>query len=273
MLQLLDRVSLAVSDVNAAIECCEDIFGSLVVDEIFDRECCARRVSMQLGESLLELMEPRGPGPVLDFIDQHKEGAFAIGLAVTDPAKFADSLAAKGILVYTQTPRRFLVFPDDCRGCGFIVTRVKDRSIAGLVTGINRIVLTVPNLVEAVTYFSNLLDIDIHQVKFSAAEGDPVNRAIVWLDQRSAMPASGIEWISSGSGPLALDQPTASIGLGICEVAVTTNRLLELCDRAVKQGYDWTDNGAGGMLCLPALNNLHINVIVAGIPDSRAMHA
>ena len=271
MLQLVDRVALAVSDMSAAIEFCEDIFGSLVVDDIFDREGCARRVSVQLGESLFELLEPRGPGPVLDFIEQHRQGAFALGLAVSDPEKFASSLRAKGLLVYTQTPRRFVVFPDDCRGCGFTITKSRNRARVGLVSGINRVTFRVADLQEAVAYVGGLLDIDLQQVDYCNNGSVQLSRAIVWLDKATATFANGIEWILAGSGSELADQPAGDAGSSICGITINTTRLADLCDRAVRQGYDWSDNDASRKLCLPQLNNLRVSVIAADFAGSKAI--
>lgn len=256
----LDRVVLAVPHVSTSIEYCEDLFGCLVVDEIFDREGCARGVVLQIGENLLEFMEPCGPGPVLDFIEQGGTGAFAVGLAVPDPASIANSLSAKGLVVYAQTPCRFVVFPDECRGSGIVINKLRARPQTGLVKRISRVTYDVADLADAVAYFSRLLDIDSSQLDIFTAETDSGNRAIAWLDGPSATCRSSIEWISSDlrrydAGRMAGDNRAV-----LCKVTVESERVQEIRKRANRLGYKWSEHHLNSLPPFPVPGNLLLQV-------------
>ena len=92
MLQQTDRLALAVTDADEAATSLNKIFDSVVIDDIADTEANARRVTLQWGCDQLELFEPKGSGPVADFIDSGKRGIFAGGFALKNPAALAERM-------------------------------------------------------------------------------------------------------------------------------------------------------------------------------------
>ena len=65
MLEQIDRLALAVRDVDEAATSLNMIFDSVVVDDSIDVIANARRVTLQWGHDQLELYEPPGPDPLL----------------------------------------------------------------------------------------------------------------------------------------------------------------------------------------------------------------
>ena len=75
MLEQTDRVALAVPNADEAATGLNAIFDSVIVDDTVDTDANARRITLQWGYDQLELYEPKGPGPVADFIKGGKRGA------------------------------------------------------------------------------------------------------------------------------------------------------------------------------------------------------
>ena len=57
------------------------MFDAVIVDDRHDDVTAARRVTLQWGADLLELLQPAGRGPVADFIAARRIGAFAGGFS------------------------------------------------------------------------------------------------------------------------------------------------------------------------------------------------
>ena len=102
LLHQTDRLALAVPDADKAAAGLNKIFDSIVVGDIKDNEANARRVTLQWGCDQLELFEPKGSGPVADFISSGKRGIFAGGFALQDPAAVAEKIEKAGIKVCQQ---------------------------------------------------------------------------------------------------------------------------------------------------------------------------
>src|SRR5438046_215946 len=84
MLRRVDRVQIAVTNLDEAEKVVANIFGGepLRRDEVGPLR--ARRATTQAGASLIELVQPDGPGPVREFIDRSGQGLFAAGFSVDD---------------------------------------------------------------------------------------------------------------------------------------------------------------------------------------------
>ncbi len=99
MLQRLDRIQLAVEELEPAAASWERLFGATRGEE--DRVAClgARRLVLGLPESEVELLAPAGPGAVADFVARWKAGLFGVGFASVSTVSLAalrDSAAREG---------------------------------------------------------------------------------------------------------------------------------------------------------------------------------
>lgn len=90
MLARLDRILLAVEDLEAAAATWERLFGATRGAEDEARSLAARRLVVGLPESEIELLAPAGPGPVADFVAKWRTGLFGVGFA----SGFVDAVRA-----------------------------------------------------------------------------------------------------------------------------------------------------------------------------------
>jgi len=57
----------------------------------------ARRVTVQVGDSLVEILEPAGPGFARSHLDSGRGGPFSVGVSTDDPGALREHLASLGI--------------------------------------------------------------------------------------------------------------------------------------------------------------------------------
>jgi catechol 2,3-dioxygenase-like lactoylglutathione lyase family enzyme len=96
MLKRVDRVQIAVTNLDAAEEITAAVFGAERVrrDDALPIRAC--RSTMQAGASLIELLAPDGAGPVKDFTDRWHSGLFGVGFSVDDLDAAARHLEGQG---------------------------------------------------------------------------------------------------------------------------------------------------------------------------------
>lgn len=97
MLKRVDRVQIAVANLDAAEKIAADTFGAELVRRDTAEPLNASRATMQAGSSLIELLAPAGAGPVKDFVDRWTSGLFGVGFSVTDLDAAARHLQVEGI--------------------------------------------------------------------------------------------------------------------------------------------------------------------------------
>jgi catechol 2,3-dioxygenase-like lactoylglutathione lyase family enzyme len=98
MLTRVDRIQLVVPDRDAAAQRWAAVFGAEKLSEGGSRVLNAQKFTVQAGESLFELLQPAGPGPVQDFQDRWGQGLYGVGFStpnVTDMARHLDSQGVK----------------------------------------------------------------------------------------------------------------------------------------------------------------------------------
>lgn len=96
MLTRLDRILLAVDDLDAAAGTWERLFGATRGGEDEVRRLGARRLVMGLPESEIELLAPAGPGAVADFVAKWRTGLFGVGFATGFVDAVRASVAREG---------------------------------------------------------------------------------------------------------------------------------------------------------------------------------
>ena len=102
----LDHVAIAVTDAAAARRVFGDILGLDVVHEEDVVDQGVRVVSLDLGDSTLELTEPLGEDtPVGRFLAKRGPGIHHIALAVPDLAAALARLEEKGVELIDRQPR------------------------------------------------------------------------------------------------------------------------------------------------------------------------
>src|SRR5262249_59877693 len=108
MLKRVDRVQIAVADLNRAEQVAAAVFGAETLrrDELAPLR--ARRATMQAGASLLELVQADGAGPVGEFVDRWGPGLFAAGFSVDDLEAAARHLERLGMKFERASGQLFL---------------------------------------------------------------------------------------------------------------------------------------------------------------------
>ncbi len=96
MLKRVDRVQIAVTNLDAAEEIAAAVFGAERIRRDDAPPIRARRSTMQAGTSLIELLAPDGAGPVKDFTDRWHSGLFGAGFSVDDLDAAARHLEGQG---------------------------------------------------------------------------------------------------------------------------------------------------------------------------------
>jgi catechol 2,3-dioxygenase-like lactoylglutathione lyase family enzyme len=96
MLKRVDRVQIAVADLDAAEKIAADILGAERLRRDEALPLGARRSTMQAGSSLIELLAPHGPGPVREFVERWSGGLFGVGFSVEDLEAAAGALERQG---------------------------------------------------------------------------------------------------------------------------------------------------------------------------------
>jgi catechol 2,3-dioxygenase-like lactoylglutathione lyase family enzyme len=97
MLERVDRVQMAVADTAAALHAFHDILGAEPVREEDSDYLHARRTILALGESLVELCEPRGAGIVRAHLDRWGSGLLSAGFSVASVPALRARLVAEGV--------------------------------------------------------------------------------------------------------------------------------------------------------------------------------
>lgn len=249
MLQQTDRLALAVPNADQAASGLNAIFDSVVVADTVDTDANARRITLQWGCDQLELFEPKGPGPVADFVENGKIGLFAGGFALDDPASVAARIEQAGIRV-TQQGDRFVVYPQDLRGTGVILSpTAKREERVGLMDKIWQITYTVPDLDESVAFYSNLFGVENDLTNLYTSEVWGYHAAITWFEAKKGAPLDSLEYLDPYQHEKAAGRflaKTNGIG-GIYMSTAHTPDLPEIKARVEATGGGWEGAPKGSL--------------------------
>jgi methylmalonyl-CoA/ethylmalonyl-CoA epimerase len=105
----IHHVGIAVGDLDEAIATYARLFGA----ELVHRETLADQgveaASLRVGASMVELLAPLGPDtPVGRFLAKRGPGMHHVAFEVTDVGRELDRLAAEGVQLVDEQPRRGL---------------------------------------------------------------------------------------------------------------------------------------------------------------------
>jgi hypothetical protein len=97
MITRIDRIQLTAPDRKTAIAAWQRLFGAELVREDRVASLAAARSVLRAGSSEVELLEPRGLGPVAQHASRSRTALFAVGLAVSDLDALRAQLDASAI--------------------------------------------------------------------------------------------------------------------------------------------------------------------------------
>jgi methylmalonyl-CoA/ethylmalonyl-CoA epimerase len=106
MLDDVDHVGIAVTDLEAAVEHYRDVFGIEPLHRETIEEQGVEEVLFKVGTSYIQLLRPLGPDtPVGRFLDRRGEGIHHVGYRVSDIGAALDRLRARGVPLVDERPR------------------------------------------------------------------------------------------------------------------------------------------------------------------------
>ena len=108
MLNSVDRILVAVRDLDQAEQNYREVLGAQYLDELASDHLNARGRSLVIGESTVELWTPRGAGVVSDHLDSFGEGLFFGGVSTASLAECQRFLAEQGIRFAEADGRLYL---------------------------------------------------------------------------------------------------------------------------------------------------------------------
>lgn len=107
MLNKIDHIGIAVSDLKAVIETYRDGFG---LEPEFEETVDDQKVNVagfQIGESMIEFLEPvSAESPISKFIEKKGNGIHHIAFKVDDLSAVLQSLKEKGYRLIDEYPRK-----------------------------------------------------------------------------------------------------------------------------------------------------------------------
>jgi methylmalonyl-CoA/ethylmalonyl-CoA epimerase len=107
MLGRIEHVALAVADLDAALAHYADVWGLQVSHRERVEDQGVEEAMLPLGESFLQLLGPTGPETTVGkFVARRGEGLHHIAYEVEDLAGTLAELAARGVPLIDEVPRR-----------------------------------------------------------------------------------------------------------------------------------------------------------------------
>ena len=103
----IEHIGIAVSNLEAAIDLYEKIFGMKCykIEEVADQK--VRTAFFRVGQTKIELLESTDPqGPIGKFIEKRGEGIHHIAFAVRDIEKQLKHAEENGVLLIDAAPRK-----------------------------------------------------------------------------------------------------------------------------------------------------------------------
>ncbi len=164
MLERVDRMQLAVRDGAEAARSFGAIFGAEKVHEDELALYAARRTVVQAGDSEFELLQPSGPGPVADHIEQWREGIFAAGFSTTDLGEVSNSMSAAGV-AYREEGSQLFVEADQTRGMRMVISEHREKPKTGLISYVYEATNIVRDWEEAADFYAKAFG--LNQSRFS----------------------------------------------------------------------------------------------------------
>jgi len=96
----LKRYSVAVSDLDAALEFSQGFLGASVIYREERPAVAAEAVGLSLGDTVLELITPRGAGPIESFLAHYGDGIRSTVFAVRDLDQTKRYFAERGVTLH-----------------------------------------------------------------------------------------------------------------------------------------------------------------------------
>ena len=135
MLSSVDRILLVVRNRAESTATWRGIFDARIVDESHSAFLNANRTTLQAGDSLVELLEPAGDGPIRNFSERWGTGLYGVGFATHDIARLARHLDSQKV-TFTREAEALYLAPEETDGMPAVLVLDSPREPVGLITHI-----------------------------------------------------------------------------------------------------------------------------------------
>ena len=106
MIQKVDHIGIAVSNLDEALKVYSEAFGLEIGGTEVVEDQKVKIAFIEVGESRIELLESTDPeGPIAKHVEKRGEGIQHIALGVTDIESTLKDLKDKGVRLIDETPR------------------------------------------------------------------------------------------------------------------------------------------------------------------------
>jgi hypothetical protein len=130
MLRRVDRIQVVARDPDEVVRAWEDLLGAERVRTDAVESLRAQRSVLQIGESLVEVLRPTGPGPAADHLGAWGPGLFAAGFAVDDLGRMRERLASMGAR-WTEEGDQVFIEPSETHGLRMVLSPFRERQGGG----------------------------------------------------------------------------------------------------------------------------------------------
>ncbi|MBI1885971.1 MAG: VOC family protein [Chloroflexi bacterium] len=236
MLKRVDRVLLAVRSREAAEETFRQLLGAEKVREGRSGLLNAESTVLQAGASEFELLEPRGDGPLADFVGRWGEGIFAIGFSTDDLSGLAGRLSGRRV-AFTEEDGRLHLGPEQTRGMRVVLCRHEERRPVGLIRWLYEVTNIVDDHKAAASLCADLFGLDPGKFVPIASERYGYEGALLMFDPPERLDRIELAQITDPS--LAMGRFAAKRGESIYMGYVETDDVLAVVERLEKRGARW----------------------------------
>ena len=161
MLTEIDRVLLATPDAETTAAKWKALLGAQEVSRDALPGLAARRLTLRLGTSDIELLEPDGTGAVESALKRRgRAHLFAAGAASPDPGQVAETAQAHGAQHRAQDGRHYLTLTIENAPIAFVISEPAERKPAGLVDFLYEATVLAADQAGAVKQISDAFGLD-----------------------------------------------------------------------------------------------------------------
>ena len=170
------------------------------------------------------------------------------GFALADPAELAGRLERAGIRVHEQSGDRFVVFPDDLRGTGVILSRRLERPRVGLSDKIWQITYAVDALDASLDAYTEIFGLGECFTNRYEHPGYGYVGAITWFEARDGGLLDSLEYLEPTDPSKAVARFVRRCGSGIYMASIESDDIHEIRRRVTSTGSGWDGADFGGFI-------------------------
>lgn len=247
MLKRVDRVQIAVTNLDAAEEIVAGVLGAEPLARDQAAPIAAHRSTMRAGTSLIELFAPAGAGPVKEFTDEWHSGLFGVGFAVDDLDAAARHLNSQGAK-FEATGGQLWLDPAATFGMRVVLSPRQERASAGAIKWIYETTNVVADWRAASDRYTKLFGLDA--AKFVPIESKEFGYigTLTMFDRPARLDRIEIGQVVKPES--AMGRFYARRGPSLYMFFVETDDVAAIVDRINKRGGDarvWRSDKAGAV--------------------------